>query len=227
MTEFTPEGFGIPITLPGANGRLHGTLSLQPDPTGLIVLAHAALSLDGRDGVLAGILRHAGFSTFSVDLLTRHEESFSDVHHNVPLLCNRLLDFLALLRHRMLLGEIAPQPIGLFAANDTTPVIIRVATQRDHDIAALVCRGGLLGLAGKLYLRSLTAPLLLLMEETDEQHLASNRQALQEIHSPCALEMIPEIGIDFAVSSGFESLAQKTSHWFGRAFKDKSPHLPA
>ena len=67
----------------------------------------------------------------------------------------------------MLLGELQTLPIGLYAANATSPVAVRVAAQRDHDIAAIVCRGGLIDLAGMLYLRSLESPLLMLVEETD------------------------------------------------------------
>lgn len=78
------------------------------------------------------------------------------------------------------------------------------ALQRDHDIAAIVCRGGLIDLAGILYLRSLASPLLLLHEQSDVQHIASNRRALQEVRCPCGLRIIADIGFDFAVSPGFD-----------------------
>ena len=62
--------------------------------------------------MLAGQFRHDGLSTLSVDLLARQEERFADVHNNVPLLAKRLLDFLGLIKNRMLLGEIPTLPIG-------------------------------------------------------------------------------------------------------------------
>ena len=218
MIDFTPEGFGIPLSVPSEHGPLHGTLDLLPEAHGLVVLAHAALALDGRDGVLAGIFRHAGLSTLSVDLLAAQEEHFPDVHNNVPLLSKRLLDFLGLIKHRTLLGEIPAQPLGLYAANATSPVVIRTAALRDHDIAAIVCRGGLIDLAGMLYLRSLESPLLMLVEETDSRHIASSRRALQEIRCLKELKLIPEIGIDYTQSSGFEIAAKEASQWFVKHF---------
>lgn len=192
MIDITPDGFGIPISLHSEHGLLHARLSLRPDAHGLVVLTHAAMALDERDDAMAGVFRDAGLSTLSIDLLARQEEHFADVHNNVPLLAKRLLDFLGLIRNRMLLGELQTQPIGLCAANATSPVAVRVAALRDHDIAAVVCRGGLIDLSGMLYLRSLESPLLLLHEETDAQHIASNQRALQQISCRKELKLIPE-----------------------------------
>ena len=220
MIDMTPEGFAIPISISTEHGRLHGRLSLQPGGRGIVVLAHAAVALDERDEVLAGLIRRTGLSTLSIDLLARQEEHFADVHNNVPLLAKRLLDFLALIKNRMLLGELQMQPLGLFGANATSPVVVRVAALRDQDIRGVVCRGGLIDLAGMLYLRSLGCPLLLLVEETDDVHITSNRRALQQLSCRKELIVIPEIGIDFAASSGFEIAARETSQWFQKCFGD-------
>jgi len=205
-TGFGANSFKFPLSIASEHGPLHGTLELLPEAHGLVLLAHA------------GLLRQAGLSTLSVDLLSTHEEHFPDVHNNVPLLCKRLLDFLGLIKHRTLLGEIPPQPIGLYAANATTPVVIRTAALRDHDIAAIVCRGGLIDRAGMLYLRALESPLLMLHEETDTPHLTNSRRAFQEIPSPKELKLIPEIAIDYTQSTGFEVAAQETTAWFIKHF---------
>ena len=167
MLDFTPDGIGVPISIRSEHGLLYGELAVLPDSPGLVVLAHAAMALDQKDKLLGGQFRRAGLSTLSVDLLAHQEEHFPDVHNNVPLLSRRLVDFLGMLKNRMQMGEMRQQPIGVFAANATSPVAVRVAALRDHDIAAIVCRDGLIDLAGVLYLRSLESPLLLLNEETD------------------------------------------------------------
>jgi len=226
MIDITPEGFGIPLSVPSEHGLLHAQLALRPDARGLVVLAHAAVALDERDDLLAGLFRHAGLSTLSVDLVAKQEEHFADVHNNVPLLTKRLLDFLGLIKNRMLMGELQALPIGLYAANATSPVAVRVAALRDHDIAAVVCRGGLIDLAGMLYLRSLRSPLLMLAEEIDGQHIASSQRALQEVSGIKQLKLIPEIGIDFATSSGFEAAAVEASQWFVRYFGESSSKRP-
>ena len=218
MIDLTPDGFDIPISISSEHGRLHGRLSLQPGAKGIVVLAHAAVALDERDNALAKLIRREGLSTLSIDLLARQEEHFVDVHNNVPLLARRLLDFLGLIKNQMLLGELQQQPLGLCGSNATSPVVVRVAALRDHDIRGVVCRGGLIDLAGMIYLRSLSCPLLLLVEETNDLHVASNRRALQKTTRRNQLVVIPEIGIDYAVSKGFEIAAQNTAQWFVKCF---------
>lgn len=219
MLDFTPDGAGVPISIRSEHGLLYGELAVLPDSPGLVVLAHAAMALDQKDKLLAGQFRRAGLSTLSVDLLAHQEEHFPDVHNNVPLLSRRLVDFLGMLKNRMQMGEMRQQPIGLFAANATSPVAVRVAALRDHDIAAIVCRDGLIDLAGVLYLRSLESPLLLLNEETDTQHIASNRRALQEVSCRRDLRIIPEIGVDYAVSAGIAVCLREAMEWFTVNFR--------
>jgi len=219
MNDFPTVTAVSSVSITTEHGPLHGQLALIPNALGIVVLPHAGKALDVRDEVMAGILRHAGFSTFNVDLVSMQEEHFPDVHYNVPLLARRLTEFIGNIKHRMVFDEIPTQPIGICAANDTTPAAIRVAALRDHDIAALVCRGGLIDLAGVLYLRSLESPLLLMIEETDAQHMAANRRALQEVSGVKTLKLIPEIGFDFAASEGFEVSARETVQWFTK-------HLP-
>ena len=218
MLDFTPDGIGIPVSVRSEHGLLYGELATLPDSPGLVVLAHAAMALDQKDKLLAGQFRRAGLSTLSVDLLAHQEEHFPDVHNNVPLLAKRLVDFLGLLKNRMQMGELRQQPIGLFAANATSPVAVRVAALRDHDIAAVVCRDGLIDLAGVLYLRSLESPLLLLNEENDTQHIASNRRALQEVSCRKELRLIPDIGVDYAVSAGIAACLREATEWFAGNF---------
>lgn len=218
MLDFTPDGIGIPVSVRSEHGLLYGELATLPDSPGLVVLAHAAMALDQKDKLLAGQFRRAGLSTLGVDLLAHQEEHFPDVHNNVPLLAKRLVDFLGLLKNRMQMGELRQQPIGLFAANATSPVAVRVAALRDHDIAAVVCRDGLIDLAGVLYLRSLESPLLLLNEENDTQHVASNRRALLEVSCRKELRLIPDIGVDYAVSAGIAACLREATEWFAGNF---------
>jgi putative phosphoribosyl transferase len=160
------------------------------------------------------ILQHAGIGTLTLDLLTDAEERFADRHRNVSLLARRLLDALALLKQRMLLGELPTLPIGLCAAGDCSPVVLRVAALRDHDVYAVVCRGGLIDLAGMLYLRSLAAPLLLLVAEDDERVAASNRRALSEISCRRELRLLPANTHSPDSAAAFELVARETARWF-------------
>ena len=219
MTRIATDGFATPVSVASEHGLLHGQLDFLPGAAGLVVLADAAEALDARENLLAGVFRRAGLSTLTVDLLSRREERYADVHNNVPLLAKRLLEFLGLLKHRTEMGELESQPIGLYAANATSPVVVRVAALRDHDIAAIVCRGGLIDLAGMLYLHSLVSPLLLLVEEGDEQHYASGSRAMRELRCAHELKRVPEIGVDSASSAGLARVADEAARWFLTYFK--------
>lgn len=222
MIRIASDGFATSLSLRSEHGLLHGRLDVQPGAAGIVVLAHAAEALGARDAQLTECFHRFALSTLSVDLLSHREERYADVHHNVPLLARRLLEFLALIKERTARGEIDAQPIGLYAANYASPVAIRVAALRDHDIAAVVCRGGLIDLAGMLYVRTLTSPLLLLAEDDDEAHTASNRRALREMRGTRELREIPAIGIDHATPLGFEHAANEAAHWFARHFANRS-----
>lgn len=223
MIRVAADGFGTPISLRSEHGLLHGRLDALPGAAGLVVLAHVSEAVDARDALLAGYLRRFALSTLSVDLLSHREERYADVCHNVPLLARRLLEFMALLRERIVRGEIETQPIGLYAANFASPVAVRIAALRDHDIAAVVCRGGLIDLAGALYLHTLHSPLLLLAEDDDTTHTDSNRRALREVRCTSELRLIPPIGIDYATSPGFERAADEAARWFVRHFASSIP----
>lgn len=200
--EATPPaaGNGTLLVIPTAHGALHGRLT-APRPAGdapapplaLVIVVQTGGSADSAAGdpALAAALRERGLTTCVVDLLTEHEAHFADPCNNVPLLTQRLLDCLSLLKRQMRDGEMPQQPVCLYGAGHASPVIVRVAGLRDNDIAAVVCRDGLIDLAGMLYLHALSAPLLMLVADPDEKRLAANRRALQELSGPSELLPCP------------------------------------
>ena len=204
------------VSVGTGHGSLRGRLNLPAQISALVVLTRAGHHPEARDDALAVVLQHSGIGTLTLDLLTDAEERFADLHHNVPLLTRRLLDGLALIKRWMLLGEMPTLPIGLCAAGDCSPVVLRVAALRDRDIFAVVCRGGLIDLAGMVYLRSLASPLLLLAGE-DEQTTASNWRALRELSCRHELKRLPR-GASSSDSPdsalAFEFVARETAHWF-------------
>lgn len=219
MSAATPSARQMAVSIDSGHGPLHGLLTLPAQASALVVLAHAGPSPEARDEALAVILRHARIGTLTLDLLTPSEERFEDNHHNVPQLAKRLLDGLLLIKQRMLTDELPKLPIGLCAAGDCSPVVLRVAAQRDHDIFAIVCRGGLIDLAGMMYLHLLASPLLVLVGQDDERRVVSTRRALRELACPNELQLLPASADSPDSGEDFESVARETAHWFVR-------HLP-
>jgi putative phosphoribosyl transferase len=233
MNDHHTQTNGNPISIHTEHGSLHGLLVSVANPRALIVLAHAGVltgapagehtetpaethgnAANTREEALATTLRQAGMTTLVIDLMTHQETHFVDVVNNVPLLAKRLLDCLALIKRQMSNGELSSLPIGLCAAGSVSPAAIRVAGLRDHDIAAVACRGGLIDLAGMLYLRSLEAPLIVFTGEKDSGLLASNQRAFKEIACTKALEIIPESDSHFDSAGAFDNVSQKIVHWF-------------
>lgn len=216
---------GTLIAIPTVHGALHGQLIAPLGPShGLVIIVQTGVT-DDTDApqytsALASALREQGLTTFVIDLLTDHEAHFADPQNNVPLLTQRLLECLSLIKRQMRDEALPRQPIGLYGADHASPVLVRVASLRDHDIAAIVCRDGLIDLAGMLYLHTLSAPLLMLVADPDEKRQAANRRALHELSSPNELASCPPIiGKD---APALATLAQLSGAWFTRHLA--SPH---
>lgn len=201
------------LSIDFARGLQRAELGLPERAGAVVILAHAGESHEARNDALAVVLRHAGIGTLTVDLLSVAEKRFANVRRNVPLLTRRLLDGLSQLRLRMLVGEVPPLPIGLCASGECSPVALRVAAQRDQDIYAIVCRGGLIDLAGTVYLRALASPLLVLGDANDEPGTASNRRALAEVGCTRQLTILASATAPASVAA-FESVARETAYWF-------------
>lgn len=209
------------ISLHTEHGALYGELSLRDKARGLVMLAHAGTDPESRqppDGeAFAALLRRTGLATLTIDLLTHQEDRFPDVHNNVPLLAKRLLDCLSFVKRQVQNEGMTALPIGLCGTGHTSPAVLRVAALRDQDISAVVCRGGLIDLAGVLYLRSLQAPILVLVGADEGHFVASSRRALQEVSCRQELKLIAANG-DPASPTAFDLAAREAAQWFVKAF---------
>lgn len=178
------------ITLQTPHGSLHGQLERPDYPRGLILLArshHAAV-----DTTIAANFAAYGYATFAMELLTAQEVQFVDATQNVPRLALRLIDILDLIRHD---GDMQELPLAIFATGDIAPAAIRAAAQRDTQVKALACHGGLIDRAGAQALDLLVAPLLMLFDTDDDLGKTADQRAsahLGGVHE----RQIMEIGDD-------------------------------
>ena len=88
---------------------------------------------------------------------------------------------------------------------------MRVAAQRDKDIGALVCHGGLVDLAGLQYLKVLQAPLLFFADIEDI--LAARNLQRAKAYLPGIVEM-ERLPTPSDLAAGFA--AEHTTRWFER-----------
>ena len=178
------------ITIQTPHGPLHGLLDCPDEARGLVVLArahHAPL-----DVIITANLAARGYAIFAIELLSSQEAHFADATQNVPRLAQRLIDVLDLIRHD---GDMQNLPLAIFASGDTTPAAIRAAAQRDTQVRALACHGGIVDRAGLQALELLVAPLLMLFDADDEFAPAAYKRAAG--HLSCLHEMhILDLGED-------------------------------
>ena len=167
------------IALQTQHGSLHGRLGLPEHPRGLILVVRAH-RLDDDELAAAEFEAH-GYATLSIDLLTTQELQFVDATQNVPRLAQRLLDVLDLIRND---GDMQTLPLGLFANGDTAPAAIRCAAQRDIQVKALACHGGLIDRSGVQSLELMVAPLLMLFDHDDELAPAAFQRAARHLGGP-------------------------------------------
>lgn len=145
------------LSLHTPHGALYGQFQCPAAAHGLVALLRCHQTAVDRSEV--DHLLTQGLAVLSSDLLTRQELQFSDATQNVPRLTQRILDILSLIAHD---DEMNRLPLVLWAHGEASPAAIRAATQRDTQVRALICEGGLIDKAGLQGLKYLAAPLLML-----------------------------------------------------------------
>lgn len=191
------------ITLQTPHGSLLGQLERPDFPRGLILLARSHhLPIDT---VSTANLVTRGYAVFVMELLSAHELQFADATQNVPRLALRLIDILDMIRND---GDMQDLPLGIFASGEIAPAAIRAAAQRDAQVKAVVCHGGLIDRAGAQALDLLVAPLLMLFDADDSIGETAYQRATS--HLNCVHEeQVLEIG---------EAPTMPVAAWFSRYF---------
>lgn len=168
-----------------SHGPLYGHLVFNADARALVLLIRSHLT--AVDTPTAEKLADQGYAVFAMDLLTTQESQFPDATQNVPKLTQRLIEVLDFARRD---PNLEMMPVGIFSTGDTSPAAIRAAAQRDTQIKALACHGGMIDRAGKQSLELLRAPVLVLSDPEDTLSSASYEHASPYLHVPHELRSL-------------------------------------
>lgn len=199
------------ISIASGRASLRASLVLPEAPRGLVLLPQAGGVHPGcRHELAARVQEEAGFATLLVNLLSFRDPDSGNMQDNVPLLGERLLDCLAWLRREPLLGHLA---CGILAAGSAVPAALRASAQRDAQVKALVCRGGLPDLAGAFYLETLSCPTLLLFGAGDTRGQAAGLRCQDKAPRCCRVEIIPGADREFTHPGHFDTAARLASRW--------------
>jgi putative phosphoribosyl transferase len=205
-----------PLRLRLGGVLLDGTLSIPAQSRGLIVIPNGSgdTTYTPSSDQLAAHLRHEGFATLSIDLLSR-EEAIADaetaeLRFDLPLVASRLLDV-----SEWVIAEpwMRGNTYGYFAAGITGAAALVAAAEHPFRLRAVACRGARTDLAGEA-LPFIQAPTLLIVGARDTAHLEANKHAVTRLLPGSRLEVIPRGGHLLDDRWEMEHVAACASDWF-------------
>lgn len=216
MTLTTLSASDVVIPALSAAGRpldLPGRLVLPEPAHGLVLFAHGSGSsrLSPRNAFVANVLHESWIGTLLFDLLSEQEATDRVNVFDIGLLAERLGAAIGFA------GSLAPTaalPLGLFGAS-TGAAAALVAAAREPRIAAVVSRGGRPDMAGGA-LGRVHCPTLFLVGSHDEEVLALNRLAFDELTCAKQLSIVPGATHLFEEPGTLEEAARIAAEWFAR-----------
>jgi putative phosphoribosyl transferase len=206
------------VEVDAGGARLAGDLVVPKGARGLVLFAHGSGSSrhSPRNRAVARALQDAGLATLLTDLLTADEEradaARGHLRFDIGLLARRLAGVLDGLAARPATGSLAS---GLFGASTGGGAALVAAADRPERVRAVVSRGGRPDLAG-LALARVRAPTLLIVGGDDVPVIGMNREAMAQMTSTVALEIVPGASHLFAEPGALDRVAALASGWFVR-----------
>ncbi|MHC2991448.1 DeoR family transcriptional regulator [Pontibacter sp. HJ8] len=193
--------------------QLTGDLAIPEGAKGLVVFSHGSGSsrLSSRNRFVAEHLQRSGFATLLFDLLTQEEDQRQESRFDIQLLTTRLIEAVNWIQHNPATRDLR---IGFFGASTGAASALSAAAALGGDIIdAVVSRGGRPDLAGAV-LADVQTPTLLIVGGLDEQVLALNIQAQEQMQCIKDLELVPDATHLFEEPGALEMAAQLATDWF-------------
>lgn len=205
------------VRISAGSALLAGTLTVPPDPIGVVIFAHGSGSsrLSPRNIAVARALESGGLATLRFDLLDSTEEADRANVFDVDLLAGRLADATRWVQDE---PETQQLRIGYFGASTGAAAALHAAARFGSAIAAVVSRGGRPDLAGS-DLRAVTAPVLLIVGGRDTPVIALNERARRQLRCVHRLEIVPGATHLFTEPGALELVSGLARDWF-------TTHLP-
>ncbi len=199
------------VTIPAGSRRLEGLLAIPAEATAVVAFAHGSGSgrLSPRNQYVAGVLQEAGLATLLLDLLEEEEADDRRKVFDIALLADRLRAAAEWLARD---PETQSLRLGYFGASTGAAAALVAAARPPEAVGAIVSRGGRPDLAWD-DLPAVEAPTLLIVGGYDEQVLDLNRQALERLHCPKELVVIPGATHLFPEPGALEEVARLATRW--------------
>lgn len=191
---------------------LAGQLNVPQEAQALILFAHGSGSSrrSPRNRYVGERLQRGNLGTLLFDLLKEDEAGKRANVFDVAMLAHRLAQAIDWCQTR---SEVAPLSIGLFGASTGAGAALMAAAERPQSVYAVVSRGGRPDLAASALPR-VHAPTLLIVGEADQEVLAFNRRAFEQLTCEKQLRLVPGATHLFEEPGALERVADLASEWF-------------
>jgi dienelactone hydrolase len=205
-----------PLRIPVDGLVCAGDLALPARAHGVVIFAHGSGSSrhSPRNRFVARTLQQAGLGTVLFDLLSPAEEQrdalTGHLRFDIGFLAARLVAATRWIARQPL---VTGQRIGFFGSSTGAAAALVAATELGPLIGAVVSRGGRPDLAAAVLPR-VHCPTLLLVGGADEEVLALNRMALEQLRCERRLTVIPEATHLFEEPGALEQVAAAAAAWF-------------
>lgn len=206
----------IAIPIHATDEKIHGTLTLVPQSTSLVIFAHGSGSsrFSTRNQFVADLFNRANISTFLFDLLTEREEAIDqftrEFRFNTPLLASRLVLVTQWLKEHSATKELY---IGYFGASTGAAAALIAAAELPEYISAVVSRGGRPDLAATS-LHKILCPTLLIIGALDYEVIELNNYAYEQLSCIKEIKLIPGATHLFEEDNTLEQAADAARDWF-------------
>lgn len=199
------------VLIPDQGIRLPGLLNLPEKATGIIIFAHGSGSsrLSSRNQQVARALNELGLATLLFDLLTEEEAIDRTNVFDLSLLSRRLQRATEWVQSQL---ELKALPVGYFGASTGAAAALSAAADLQHQIKAVVSRGGRPDMAIPK-LREVSAPVLLIVGGNDFDVIGLNEQAFEHLQNG-RLEIVPGATHLFEEPGTLDEVTRLAGQWF-------------
>ena len=217
MKHIVEDWRGETVEITAEKVRLEGTLTIPPAARGLVLFAHGSGSSrhSPRNRFVAEYLNSSSLATLLFDLLSVEEEErdaiTGELRFNIPFLARRLshaMEWVATDDRTRSLN------LGLFGSSTGAGAAL-VAAATQHQVRAVVSRGGRPDLAGPA-LGKVNAATLLIVGGNDDVVIELNEHAASEMNCVVDLKIIPDATHLFEEPGTLEEVARLAVEWFHR-----------
>jgi dienelactone hydrolase len=192
--------------------KLEGELCIPEKSESLVIFAHGSGSsrFSTRNNYVASELQKKHIGTFLFDLLTREEDELYANRFNIDLMTDRLLSVTQFL---LSYPPCIKLNFGYFGASTGSASAISAACRLNHEIKAVVSRGGRPDLVASCA-EKLKVPILLIIGENDDDVLEFNTNFFNILKCEKKIEIIEGATHLFEEPGALDLVAKSTSDWF-------------